>query len=77
MQGLQDNSVYIVYNFVYSITTEELALYNNNNNNNNNNICKTQSPSIDKKSSVKILSVLNIYMIYLNNMYDVKTIDLT
>ena len=35
---------------------------NNNNNNNNNNICKTQGPSIDKSSSVKILSVLNIYM---------------
>ena len=26
-QGLQDNNVYIVYNFVYSITTEEFALY--------------------------------------------------
>ena len=33
-----------------------------NNNNNNNNICKTQGPSIDKSSSVKILSVVNIYM---------------
>ena len=39
------------------------------NNNNNNNTCKTQNPSIDKSSSVKILSLLNIYMIYLNNMY--------
>ena len=27
LQGLQNNSVYIVYNFVYSITIEEFALY--------------------------------------------------
>ena len=26
-----------MYNFVYSITTEEIALYSNNNNNDNNN----------------------------------------
>ena len=42
---------------------------NNNNNNNNDNNCKTQSLSIDKSSSVKILSMLNIHMIYLNNIY--------
>ena len=39
-----DNSVYIVYNFVYSITTEEIALYSNNNNNDNNNNNNNSAP---------------------------------
>ena len=59
---------------INKITTTNTTTNNGNGNNNsgnnniknneniNNNICKTQSSSIDKSSSVKILNVLNIYI---------------
>ena len=52
-------------NIYVNVDDDDNNSNNNNNNidnNNNNNICKTQGPSIDKSSSVKIPSVLNIYM---------------
>ena len=57
--------IVVIINIVTNIIINIIIIINNNNINN----CKIQSPSIDKSSSVKFLSVLNIYMIYLNNIY--------
>ena len=57
--------IIVIINIITNIIINIIIIINNNNINN----CKIQSPSIDKSSSVKFLSVLNIYMIYLNNIY--------
>ena len=58
--------IIVIINIITNIIINIIIIIINNNNINN---CKIQSPSIDKSSSVKFLSVLNIYMIYLNNIY--------
>ena len=51
--------IIVIINIITNIIINIIIIIINNNNINN---CKIQSPSIDKSSSVKFLSVLNIYI---------------